>query len=303
MCIRDSAISAQVRRGRPIAVLFATVVVGALVGAMTGAVSGANASTRGRIQQGAFHSSALRGTLRYAVWLPRGYTTYPTRRYPVLYVLHGLPGGEYSYRSLLFLVPVLDRINAQAIVVFPQGARRGDSDDEYLDLGVGRDWASALTRELTVAIASRYRTFNTRDARGLIGISAGGYGATILGLHNLSRYRLIESWSGYFHATNPDGSAPMPLSARMARWGNAHALVSGLARRFSRYRTFLGFYTGNRDPYAGFVAENERFDKELRDAHIPHRFAVYPGGHDTGLWHAHATAWLRLAVGSLRKAS
>jgi len=291
-------------RARPLgALLPALVAVCALVVGAAGAMPEVHASTSGRIRQGAFHSSALRGTLRFAVWLPRGYEAHPERRYPVLYVLHGLPGGEYTYRSLLFLAPALDRLDAQALVVFPQGARRGDSDDEYLDLGVGRDWARALTRELPAAMASRYRTLNTRAARGIIGVSAGGYGATILGLHNLNRYRLIESWSGYFHATNVDGSAPMQLPARMARWGNAHSLVSGLARGFRRYRTFLAFYTGSRDPYAGFVAENERFDKELSDARIPHRFALYPGGHDTVLWHAHATAWLRLALRHLTAAS
>src|SRR5690348_16311486 len=85
-------------------------------------------------------SSSIAGTLSYAVYLPAGYDLDPTRRYPVLYVLPGLPGSATLYRSLSFLLPVLDALDAQAIVVFPQGATDSDADDEYLDLGPGRNW-------------------------------------------------------------------------------------------------------------------------------------------------------------------
>lgn len=254
------------------------------------------------VVEGAIRSPSLEGTLRYAVWLPRGYARHPNRRYPVLYVLHGLPGGEYSYRSSLFLVPVLERLDAQAIVVFPQGASSTDPDDEYLDLGSGRNWATALTRELPTAVAARYRTLDTRAGRGIVGFSAGGYGAMILGLHNLGRYRVVESWSGYFHATNPDGSAPMPLPAGKAAWADAHRLVPHLGADLKREPLLLAFYTGSSDPYPGFTAENERFARELTSAGVPHRFAVYPGGHTTALWLAHAPVWLRLALDALAPA-
>lgn len=281
---------------RRLALPLATLAVaGSLIGGEVGATSGARAAA-GNVREDAIHSEALQGTLRFAVWLPPGYATHPHRRYPVLYVLHGLPAGEHAYRSLLFLAPVLDRLRARALVVFPQGARPGESDDEYLDLGPGRDWARALTRELPAAVASRYRALGTQAARGIIGISAGGYGAVILGLHNLDRYRLIESWSGYFHATAPDGRSPMALPPRLTEWADANSLISHLAPRLNRNPTLLAFYTGSRDPYPGFVTENERFDQELRDAGIPHQFDLYPGGHNTALWRAHAAAWLRLAL-------
>jgi enterochelin esterase-like enzyme len=254
------------------------------------------------IVETAIESRAVGGKLRFAVWLPPGYATHTRRHYPVLYVLHGLPGGATTYRSLLFLVPILDRLRAQALVVFPQAARVGDSDDEYLDLGPGRNWATALTRELPAAVAARFRTLPTRAARGIIGISAGGYGAAILGLHNLDRYRVIESWSGYFHATTPDGSAPMSLAPGVAKWSDAHALVPRLATTLRRNPTLLAFYTGSEDPYPGFTTENRRFDGELSAAGIPHRFAVYPGGHNTALWLAHASGWFLLALQALAPA-
>lgn len=277
-------------------VAFATLVGG------VAAASSRGGSATGHVREGSFRSEALHGTIRFAVWLPAGYESTPQRRYPVLYMLHGLPGGNGSYRSLLFLTPVLNRLHAQAIVVFPQGARPGDRDDEYLDLGRGHNWVRALTRELPATVAARYRAIDTRAARGIIGISAGGYGATILGLHNLDRYRVIESWSGYFHATTPDGRSPMRLAPKAAEWADAHSLVPRLAASLGRNPTFLAFYTGKSDPYPGFVAENERFDRELSAARVPHRFALYPGGHDSALWLTHAPAWLRLALQALTPA-
>ncbi|HLY86261.1 MAG TPA: alpha/beta hydrolase-fold protein [Gaiellaceae bacterium] len=274
----------------------------ALAGGVAAATSSRAGSAAGHVREDSFQSEALQGTMRFAVWLPPGYESHTHRRYPVLYMLHGLPGGNGSYRSLLFLAPVLNRLHAQALVVFPQAARPGDSDDEYLDLGRGRNWVRALTRELPAAVAARYRAIETRAARGIIGISAGGYGAAILGLHNLDRYRVIESWSGYFHATTPDGRSPMPLAPKVAQWADAHSLVPRLAARLTRNPTFIAFYTGRSDPYPGFVAENERFDRELSAAGIPHRFAVYPGGHDSALWLLHAPAWLRLALRALAPA-
>jgi enterochelin esterase-like enzyme len=243
------------------------------------------------------HSRALEGALRFGVWLPRSYR-HGSTRYPVLYVLHGLPGNAVSYRGLGFLIPLLDRLQPQAIVVFPQGARDGDADDEYQDLGPGRDWETALTQELPRAVAQRYRTLPGRRARGIIGVSAGGYGAVILGLHHLGEYRVIESWSGYFHATTPDGSAPMKFSEPgKAELADAHRFVHELA--VERSPTLIGFFSGTHDPYPGFTAENRRFDEELTAAHVPHRFAVYPGGHDTGLWLAHARAWLTQVFATL----
>jgi enterochelin esterase-like enzyme len=248
------------------------------------------------------HSSALEGALRFGVWLPRSYA-HGHKRYPVLYVLHGLPGNQSSYRGLTFLVPLLDRLQPQTIVVFPQGARDGDSDDEYQDLGPGRNWETALTQELPRAIAQRYRTLPGRRARGILGVSAGGYGAIILGLHHLDEYRVIESWSGYFHATTPDGSAPMRFAVPgKAEAADAHRFVPRLANEVKTKPTLIGFFSGAADPYPGFTAENRQFDRELTAARVPHRFAVYPGGHDAALWLAHARDWLTQVFGALATA-
>ena len=115
----------------------------------------------------------------------------------------------------------------------------------------------------------------------------------MLGLSHLGEFAAIESWSGYFHATDPTGKAPIaaPVSA------NVHRLIEALPGDERRRPTFLAFYVGRSDPI--FVAENEQLDRELTAERVPHVFALYPGGHETGLWLSHATAWLRLGLAHL----
>jgi enterochelin esterase-like enzyme len=56
----------------------------------------------------------------------------------------------------------------------------------------------------------------------------------------------------------------------------------------------LAFYVGTDD--SRFRAENERLDRELGAAGVPHVFSVYPGAHEQSVWSAHAAAWLTLAL-------
>jgi enterochelin esterase-like enzyme len=119
-----------------------------------------------------------------------------------------------------------------------------------------------------------------------VGLSAGGYGATIVGVHHPSTFSVIESWSGYFHATDPSGTQPLARGPA----ANAHNLFSGLRGT----STFFAFYVGRSDDR--FLAENQQADRELATAHVRHVFEVYAGKHETALWQAHAVAWLRLAL-------
>jgi enterochelin esterase-like enzyme len=244
----------------------------------------------------AFRSVALGGTLRFRVYLPPGYDG-GSLRYPVVYFLHGLPASADGYQGTAFVAQALGR---PAIVVAPQGARRGESDPEYLDGGRGHRWETALAVELPRVVDSRFRTIATRNGRALVGLSAGGYGATLIGLHHLDEFAVVESWSGYFHPTDPSGLRPLELGSRAADdHASAHSYVSRLRSRFARTPTLFAFYVGRDDDR--FRDENEQLDRELRAAGVPHVFRVYPGGHEQSLWARHAPAWLALALDHLAR--
>ena len=260
-----------------------------------------NASVGPTVRLAAFDSKAVRGKVHLVVLLPSDYSQ-GDGRYPVVYFLHGLPAASDTYRDVGFLRRAVGSLRRKAILVAPQGARDHDTDPEYLDWGPGRNWEQAVSKEFPAYVDSHYRTIRNRRARALVGLSAGGYGAVSLALHHLDSFAVVESWSGYFHATNPGGTASLDLgSRRRNRRANVHAAVAGLRRMFRTHPTFFGFYVGRED--ARFRAENLQLHRELLAAGIPHVFRIYPGAHERRVWNQHARAWLGLALAHLTPAT
>ncbi len=255
------------------------------------------APLRGTLVHGTFESRALAGPIGFAVYLPPGYRA--GARYPVIYFLHGLPATPDAYRLRAPLVATwLEAAGVAAIAVVPQAARTGDSDPAYLDWGRGRDWERALALELPAYIDHHFKTIAAARGRALVGISAGGYGAMLLGLDHPSEFALVESWSGYFEPTDPDGTRLLDLGSDAANaQADLHERIPGLKATSGTPAPLLAFYSGDHD--WRFEPDNARFDAELSAAAIQHRFALYPGGHALPLWSAHAGDWLRFAAANL----
>lgn len=268
-----------------------------LLAAVVAASTGASATLRGKIAYASFASAALKGTMHYSVYLPPGYAT-SRKRYPVVYYLHGLPGTATDYRAIDQLAAAVEGSGHPAIVVGVQGARAGQTDPEWRNWGPGRNWETATAKELVSVVDGRYRTIAARPGRVLVGISAGGYGATLIALHNPTVYSVVESWSGYFHATNQDGTAALELgSVEADDWANAHKLLPDAKRFLTSYgpRTYFAFYVGTDD--ALFRDENVEFAAELKKAGLSAAvFHLYTGGHDWTLWGVHATSWIGKAL-------
>jgi S-formylglutathione hydrolase FrmB len=252
------------------------------------AAAGATVLRQSRDLDETIRSVALHGRVHARVVLPSGYSD-SRKRYPVVYFLHGLPASSAAYRGNDWLIDELEHAGP-AILVIPQGARVGDTDPEYLNWGAGRDWETYVASELPRYVDTHFRTIRSRSARAIVGVSAGGYGAMILGLHHLATFSVIESWSGYFHPTDPTGTVSLPREPA----ASARNLVGDLRSDGKHEPTFIGFYVGRGD--SRFRSDNERFDTQLAAAHVPHTFDLYPGAHTTALWKAHGTAWLRVAL-------
>jgi len=278
------SMSSSVRRSAIVLAVVALVVAG---------VAAAESFRSGRDLDEQFPSAALAGPAHALVVLPPGYST-SGLRYPVVYFLHGLPAGPSAYRASGWLERALEQAGP-AILVEPQGAKSGDTDPEYLDWGAGRNWETYVTVELPRYIDRHFRTIANRRGRAIVGLSAGGYGAAALGLGHLDLFSVVESWSGYFHPTDPTGAKP--LAAAPA--ANVHNLIGRLRKSQRNWPTFFAFYVGRGD--ARFRAENLQLHRELVAARVPHVFELYEGGHRTSVWEAHAPGWLALALDRLAR--
>jgi putative tributyrin esterase len=248
-----------------------------------------------------FHSEALDATMHARVALPAGYAG-STRRYPVVYFLHGLPASSISYAQLDWIADAMADTGRPAILVAPQGARDNDTDPEYLDWGAGRNWETYVASDVVHYVDSHFRTIATRSARAIVGLSAGGYGAAEIGFHHLDRFTVIESWSGYFVPTDPSGLVKLDRGSLSANnRASLHALVGSNAAAIRTRHPFFAFYVGRGD--ARFRSENVQLNGELNTAHIAHLFELYAGAHTTALWQRHAVGWLGLALKHLAPAT
>ncbi len=241
-------------------------------------------------------SAALGGKLPAQVYLPPGYSSHGPR-YAVLYFLHGLPATTQSYTQNGFVAQSLVSAGQHAIVVAPQGARASGSDREYLDWSASENWPSAITHDLTTCVDRRFHTIANRRGRALIGLSAGGYGALNIGLRHLATFAAVESWSGYFAATNPSGYDVLRFSSPQAQQAATVPRGSALLRSLARWPSLIAFYVGQADDR--FADTNQAFDASLRRAGIPHVFRTYRGGHTSTLWRSQAPRWLTMALGYL----
>jgi enterochelin esterase-like enzyme len=109
-----------------------------------------------------------------------------SRRYPVIYDLHGYSLTAERWVGILKAREAIDRAIAtgkarEMIVVFPDAMSLHNGSMYSSSVATG-DWETFIARDLVSYIDSHYRTLAKRDSRGLSGHSMGGYGAFRIGM-------------------------------------------------------------------------------------------------------------------------
>ena len=121
-----------------------------------------------------------------------------TRRYPVLYLLHGVPGRPGAFLATVRMGVVQDELVAlhrarPMILVMPFGSTGSFTDEEWAN-GVGPATAGRRSsRAMSCARSTRrYRTIRRGSGRALAGLSEGGYGALNIGIHHPGEFRVAR---------------------------------------------------------------------------------------------------------------
>jgi len=121
--------------------------------------------------------------------LPKDYATEKTKRYPVIYGLPGLMGHEDE----IIAIPDVDG----AIIAMIDTATKSGST-YFTNSPTAGQWDSFLVKKVLPRVDSKYRTIASRDGRGLVGHSTGGYNAVSLGMRHPDLFGAIGS-------SSPDG--------------------------------------------------------------------------------------------------
>lgn len=167
------------------------------------------------------HSRALRGNRlgdspdrRVTIYLPPSYDRDTTRRYPVVYLLHGATSDpkewfDGTYQGLNLQAALDQRANrAEYLVVMPFADNRFGGTFYVNSLAFGR-WEDFVSTELVHFVDSRFRTKSTRTNRVLAGQSMGGFGALYVGGRHADVFGHVYAMSpcctGFVGDIAPDG--------------------------------------------------------------------------------------------------
>lgn len=133
-----------------------------------------------------------------AVYLPQSYATDKSRRFPVVYMLHGFTDSVekwfFTPKHWINLPTVLNKANAEFIVVMPD-AYNSFQGSFYSSSVTTGDWESFVATEVVAAIDAKYRTLARRESRGLAGHSMGGYGTIRIGMKHPDVFGAIYAMS------------------------------------------------------------------------------------------------------------
>ena len=138
------------------------------------------------------HGAALEGNLEgnavdrdVFVFLPPGYAHDKSRRYPVVYALHGYSIGAEQWSHEIHVPQTIEGAFAQGakemIVVLPD-SKTVHNGSMYSSSVTTGDFERFVSHDLVAYIDAHYRTIPERTSRGLVGHSMGGYGATRIGM-------------------------------------------------------------------------------------------------------------------------
>ncbi len=229
------------------------------------------------------------------VLLPPSYAADTARRYPVLYFLHDGWGNERTLESsgvAATLQLLMSRGRLPEFLLVAPGAP-GSWFSDFHD-GVHR-YEEFLTRDLIVEVERRYRARAEKSARGITGISMGGYGAFKIALKHPDLYGAVSSLSG---ALIPMDWDDLARYNGFARWTLKH--VFGSSRQdnslaandvweilrglhFDRPPFAARLRAGDQDIY-GLDGVAAQFGAYLTEHGVPASVVLEPGGHDWAYW-------------------
>lgn len=264
---------------------------------------------RPRYETVQFESGLVGAALPYNVILPADYKrgSAKAKRYPVLYLLHGLGGSAGDWVSTR---AHLADYAAQYpfIVVVPEG-----KDGWYTDgPAPNAKFESYFVEELIPDVDRRFRTIASREGRAVAGLSMGGYGSMKFALKHPELFAFAGSMSGALAVASwtPDQHIPEFIRPSVLRvYGDAgsdvrrdndiYRIVRELTPERAKALPYLYLDCGTED----FLLSNSRdFSALLIEKKVAHEFRELPGTHSWPYWDRQVQEVLKLAAQKLAPA-
>lgn len=227
--------------------------------------------SHGKIDTINYNSVTVGITRKALIYTPPGYSK--EKKYPVLYLLHGIGGDEYEWLHGGHPEVILDNLYAEnkvepMIVVLPNGrAMKNDRatgnifDPEKVEAFA--TFEKDLLNDLIPFIESHYPVVKDREHRAIAGLSMGGGQALNFGLGNLDVFAWVGGFSSAPNTKSPEELIPNPEETK-------------------KKLKLLWISCGDQD---GLLSFSKRTHEYLVKNNVPHYYYIEPGGvHDFKVW-------------------
>ena len=224
----------------------------------------------GKIDTINYFSKTVGKNRRAIIYTPPAYSK--SKKYPVLYLLHGIGGDEKEWLNGGHPQVILDNLYAEnkiepMIVVMPNG--RATKDDSAKGNIMAPDKVQAfatfekdLLGDLIPFIEKKYPVLKDREHRAIAGLSMGGGQSLNFGLGNLDQFAWIGGFSSAPNTKPPEQLLPNPEDAR-------------------KKLKLLWISCGDAD---GLITYSQRTHDYLNANNVPHIYYIEPGVHDFKVW-------------------
>lgn len=194
------------------------------------------------------------------------------KKYPVLYLLHGIGGDEKEWLNGGTPQIILDNLFAEGkikpmIVVLPNG--RAIKDDRATGNIMAPDKVQGfanferdLLDDLIPFIEKKYPVLKDKENRAIAGLSMGGGQSLNFGLGNLDKFAWVGGFSSAPNTKSPELLVPNPEEAK-------------------KKLKLLWISCGDAD---GLITFSKRTHEYLYENDVPHVYYLEPGGHDFKVW-------------------
>jgi enterochelin esterase-like enzyme len=218
-----------------------------------------------------YYESTTVGTRRKAlIYTPPGFSQ--DKKYPVLYLLHGIGGDEKEWLNGGHPQVILDNLYAEKkiepmIVVMPNG--RAMKDDraagnifDSIKVQAFATFEKDLLNDLIPFIEKKFPVYKDREHRAIAGLSMGGGQSLNFGLGNLDTFAWVGGFSSAPNTKVPELLVPNPDEAK-------------------KKLKLLWISCGDSD---GLIIFSQRTHEYLQANNVPHIYYIEPGVHDFKVW-------------------
>lgn len=167
----------------------------------------------GQVRRVQYYSDASQAWREAVVYTPAEYEVKPTKRYPVLYLQHGMGEDERGWTKQGRMQNIMDNMIAAGkavpmIVVMEsgdinrpkkEGVSRNVEESPY-----GRSFYPVMLNDLIPMIDKTFRTKTDRKSRAMAGLSWGGHQAVDIVFPHLDKFAWLGLFSGAVYGLDAD---------------------------------------------------------------------------------------------------